>query len=67
MPSVCLDFCSLFLKLVQREMKGINCAQTVYQFNYDPKKMDAVEMIRLQPGNPYTFLPGWYVDLLKNN
>lgn len=45
-------------------MADINCSETVYQFNYHPK-MEYVEMVRMQPGNPYTFLPHWYVEKLN--
>lgn len=59
-----MDFCDRFLRLVDREMAGINDPNHICRFEYNPVHSDCVNVQTL--GVDFeSFLPKWYVDGLE--
>lgn len=64
-PAVCLNFCDRFLRLVDREMEGINDPNHVRRFEYNPARSDCVNVQTLNGIDYESFLPKWYIDGLE--
>lgn len=62
-PAQCADFLVKFLKLVQREMKNVDCPNTVYEFYFNPRSR-AISFRIFSGKTKRTFLPDWYVTVL---
>lgn len=60
-----MKFCDDFLKLIDVEMKIVNCPYTVYKFDYDPNTRDSVKLTAFENKNALSFLPDWYVSALR--
>lgn len=56
-----MEFLSQFLQLVAKEMEAIDCAQTVYRFEFDPSRSPNVFMKTFEGKNELSFLPDWYI------
>lgn len=64
-PSVCVDFCSRFLRLVKHEMSHVDSPVTVYRFEYDPSRYDSIQVSTHMNDPDLRMLPDWYIDVLN--
>lgn len=62
-PSVCMEFCSKFLKLVAKQMQSIDNPYDVFCFEYDPTKSKTIFMTK-RP-KKFAFLPEWFIQEME--
>lgn len=64
-PSVCMEFCSKFLKLVAKQMQSVDSAYDVIRFEYDPTKSNTIFMGTHKRPNDFSFLPEWFIQEME--
>lgn len=60
-----MEFCSKFLRLVAREMRGVDDPYEVFRFEFDPTKFEHIYMKKFHKPNEYNFLPEWYIRQIE--
>lgn len=60
-----MEFCSQFLKLVAREMQGVDSPYDVFRFEFDPTNSDHIFMKKYPKPNEHSFLPKWYIEHIE--
>lgn len=60
-PSVCMEFCSNFLKYIANEMNGIDSPYDVFRFDFDPTNSESIFLRTYKKPNDFRFLPEWYI------
>ncbi|XP_055305374.1 decapping nuclease DXO homolog [Sitodiplosis mosellana] len=65
-PSLCMEFCSQFLKYVANEMNVVNSPYDVFRFDFDPTKSEFVFMETYKKQNEFSFLPEWYIKEMES-
>lgn len=61
-----MEFCSQFLKLVAKEMQGIDSPYDVFRFEFDPTKTEHIYMKKFHQLNEYSFLPEWFIKEIES-